>query len=142
MFDLFGFGNGWDPLRDALNMLYNNDTTSAKGIEIMRLSKNNKVVYVAVVKCPGLEKKDIDIEFTESDGNCHPTIRVRGETKTHYGTYKVDVGAVIILSENIHMRPEGTILKNGILYIYLDPDDGTKNVVAKKKRDPNNEDFE
>lgn len=142
MFDLFGgLGNGWDPLRDALNMLYNNDSTpSDKGIEIMRLTKNNKVVYVAVVKCPGLERRDIDIQFTASDGEYHPTLRVRGETKTHYGTYKVDVGAVIILNEDIHMRPEGTILKNGILYIYLDPDSAV--TPQNKKRDPNNEDFD
>ena len=127
---------GLDPLRDALNMLYNDSSNDKQDIEVMRLTKDGKIVYVAVVKCPGLERKDLSIEFTENEGS-YPAIRVQGETKTPFGTYKINVGAMVCLRERVHMREDGTIYKNGILYIYLEPEDEAKT----RTYDPNNPDF-
>lgn len=120
-FDPFDFSDMFsnDPISSAFQTAYNN--TSKNKLEILELRKNNRVCYVAVITCPGVERKDINIDFSDMDGNYFPTLRVSGQTKTNLGTYKVDVGGTICLPTPIRLCDDGTVLKNGILYVYFEP---------------------
>ena len=141
LFDLFNMDGMFDPLFDALHTMYNESPKS--DLEMLKLTKNNRTCYVGVIKCPGVEKRDINIEFSDNDGEYFPTLRVKGSTKTHLGTYTVDVGATICLPDKIRFSEEGTILKNGILYVYFEPDIGPKRPrVGTVTPTPPNEDFD